>query len=83
MLDNYTLFWVILSIVLLAIIKSKTWGSWYKVSLPASSAAMEYWAWQCVKSVEVIAPKSLGEKIKETLKSSAKKYDEFYKIKNL
>jgi len=51
--------------------------------LLASSAAMEYWALQCVKSVEVIAPKSLREKIKETLKNSVKKYDEFYKIKNL
>ena len=44
---------------------------------------MEYWVLQYVKSVEIIAPKSLREKIKETLKSNAKKYDEFYKIKNL
>ena len=58
---------MILSIVLLAIIKSKTWGSRYKASLPASSAVMGYWAWQYVKSVEIIAPKSLREKIKETL----------------
>ena len=49
----------------------------------ASSAVMEYWVLQYVKSVEIIAPKSLREKIKETLKSNAKKYDEFYKIKNL
>jgi len=45
------------------------------VSLLASPTAMEYWALQYVKSVEVIAPKSLREKIKETLKSSVKKYD--------
>ena len=41
----------------------------------ASPTAMEYWALQYVKSVEVIAPKSLREKIKETLKNSAKQYD--------
>ena len=64
-----------LSIVLLAIIKFKTWGIRYKASLVASSAAMEYWALQCVKSVEVIAPKSLCEKIKETLNGGVKKYD--------
>jgi predicted DNA-binding transcriptional regulator YafY len=47
----------------------------YKVSLLASPTAMEYWALQYVKSVEVIAPKSLREKIKETLKGSVEKYD--------
>ena len=47
----------------------------YKVSLLASPTAMEYWALQYVKSVEIIAPKPLREKIKETLKNSVKKYD--------
>ena len=50
-------------------------GGRYAVSLLASPAAMEYWALQYVKSVEIIAPKSLREKIKETLKNSVKKYD--------
>ena len=43
--------------------------------LLARPTAMEYWALQYVKSVEVIAPKSLREKIKGTLKNSAKQYD--------
>ena len=72
---------MILSIVLLAIIKIQDVGSRYKASLLASSAAMGYWVLQYVKSVEIIAQKSLREKIKETLKNSAKKYNEFYKIK--
>ena len=44
------------------------------MSLLASPTAMEYWALQYVKSVEVIAPKSLRERIKETLDSGVKKY---------
>ena len=46
----------------------------YKVSLLASPTAMEYWALQYVKSVEVIVPKSLRERIKETLDSGVKRY---------
>ena len=41
----------------------------------ASPTAMEYWALQYVKSVEVIAPRSLREKMKETLNVGVKKYD--------
>ena len=55
-------------------IKIENIGSRYKVSLLASPTAMEYWALQYVKSVEVIAPKSLRERIKETLDSGVKKY---------
>ena len=46
----------------------------YKVSLLASPTAMEYWALQYVKSVEVIAPKSLRERIKETLENGLGQY---------
>ena len=35
---------------------------------------MEYWALQCVKSVAVIASKSLREKIKETLNGGISEY---------
>jgi predicted DNA-binding transcriptional regulator YafY len=56
-------------------VKIEKAGGRYAVSLLASPSAMEYWALQYVKSVEIIAPKSLREKIKETLKKSAKKYD--------
>jgi hypothetical protein len=43
---------------------------------------MEYWALQCVKSVEVIAPKSLREKIKETLKTALKNTTNFIKLRD-
>ncbi len=46
----------------------------YNVSLLASPTAMEYWALQYVKSVEVIAPKSLRERIKETLENGLGQY---------
>ena len=42
--------------------------------MTASSAAMEYWALQRVKSVEVIAPKSLRKRIKETLNGGISEY---------
>ena len=56
-------------------VKIETVGDKYKVGLLASPAAMEYWALQYVKSVEVIAPKSLRERIKETLDIATRKYD--------
>jgi len=56
-------------------IKIEEVGGRYKVGLLASPTAMEYWALQYVKSVEVIAPKSLRERIKETLDSGVKKYE--------
>ena len=55
-------------------IKIEDVGGRYKISLLASPTAMEYWALQYVKSVEVITPKSLRERIKETLDSGVKKY---------
>ena len=55
-------------------IKIENAGDRYKVSLLASPLAMEYWALQYVKSVEVISPKSLRERIKETLLEGVKKY---------
>ena len=45
------------------------------MSLLASPSAMEYWALQYVKSVEVISPKSLRERIKETLANGVKMYE--------
>ena len=42
--------------------------------MPASSVAMGYWALQCVKTVAVIASKSLREKIKETLNGGSSEY---------
>ena len=47
----------------------------YKVSLLVSPSAMEYWALQYVKSVEIISPKSLRDQIKETLECGVKKYE--------
>lgn len=55
-------------------IKIENAGGRYKVSLLASPSAMEYWALQYVKSVEVISPKSLRERIKETLLEGVKQY---------
>ena len=55
-------------------IKIENVGGRYKVSLLASPSAMEYWALQYVKSVEVISPKSLRERIKETLLEGVKQY---------
>ena len=56
-------------------IKIEDIGGRYKISFLASPTAMEYWALQYVKSVEVIAPKSLRERIKETLDSGVKRYE--------
>ena len=56
-------------------IKIENEGGRYKVSLLASPTAMEYWALQYVKSVEVISPKSLRERIKETLQNAIGRYD--------
>ena len=55
-------------------IKIENAGGRYKVSLLASPSAMEYWALQYVKSVEVISPKSLRERIKESLLEGVKQY---------
>lgn len=56
-------------------VKIENEGGRYKVSLLASPSAMEYWALQYVKSVEVISPKSLRERIKETLANGVKMYE--------
>jgi predicted DNA-binding transcriptional regulator YafY len=55
-------------------VKIEKAGGRYAVSLLASPSAMEYWALQYVKSVEVIAPKFLRERIKQTLLEGAKQY---------
>ena len=55
-------------------IKIENAGDRYKVSMLASPSAMEYWALQYVKSVEVISPKSLRERIKNTLLEGVKQY---------
>jgi predicted DNA-binding transcriptional regulator YafY len=55
-------------------VKIEKAGGRYAVSLFASPSAMEYWALQYVKSVEVIAPKFLRERIKQTLLEGAKQY---------
>ena len=56
-------------------VKIENEGGRYKVSLLASPSAMEYWALQYVKSVEVISPKPLRERIKETLANGVKMYE--------
>ena len=56
-------------------VKIENAGGRYKVSLLASPSAMEYWALQYVKSVEVIEPKSLRERIKKTLADGVKQYE--------
>jgi predicted DNA-binding transcriptional regulator YafY len=48
-------------------VKIEKEGDRYRVSLLASPSAMEYWALQYLKSVEVIEPKSLRERIKKRL----------------
>ena len=55
-------------------VKIENEGGRYKVSLLASPSAMEYWALQYVKSVEVISPQSLRERIKKTLVEGVKQY---------
>jgi predicted DNA-binding transcriptional regulator YafY len=57
-------------------VKIESVGDKYKVSLLASPAAMEYWALQYVKSVQILAPKALREQIKETLKNGVSMYNE-------
>ncbi len=56
-------------------VKIENEGGRYKVSLLASPSAMEYWSLQYVKSVEVISPKSLRERIKKTLANGVKQYE--------
>lgn len=55
-------------------VKIENEGDRYKVSLLASPSAMEYWALQYVKSVEIISPKSLRERIQKTLMEGVKQY---------
>ena len=55
-------------------VKIENDGGRYKVSLIVSPNAMEYWALQYVKSVEVISPLSLRERIKTTLENGVQKY---------
>ena len=57
-------------------VKIESVGDKYKVGLLASPAAMEYWALQYAKSVEILAPVSLRKQIKETLKKSLQAYGE-------
>jgi predicted DNA-binding transcriptional regulator YafY len=56
-------------------VKIEKEGDRYRVSLLASPSAMEYWALQYLKSVEVIEPKSLRERIKKTLADGVKQYE--------
>lgn len=44
------------------------------VTLKASPMAMRFWAMQYIDSVEIISPKKLRDKIKETLKNGINKY---------
>jgi predicted DNA-binding transcriptional regulator YafY len=44
------------------------------VTLYASMDAMEYWAMQYLKNVEIIAPQTLRDKIKENLSNAVEKY---------
>lgn len=44
------------------------------IKIKASPMAMKYWAMQYIDSVEIISPKGLRNKIKETLKNGVKKY---------
>lgn len=46
-----------------------------KVGVYASTAAVEYWAMQYLNFVEVTAPESLREKIKENIKNASEKYN--------
>lgn len=45
-----------------------------KVRIKASPNAMEHWAMQYINFVEITAPESLRERIKEALKKGSKKY---------
>ncbi len=45
-----------------------------KVSLKASPQAMEYWALQYIKHVEITSPASLRDRIKEALEKGIEKY---------
>ena len=46
------------------------------VTLSSSANAMEYWALQYVKHVEIVSPPELRDKIKQTLTNGIKRYDE-------
>ena len=48
----------------------------FLVSLRASVNAMEYWAMQYLKAVEIIAPLDLRERIKNNIKTANEKYKE-------
>lgn len=50
-------------------------GERYKITLKASPSAMEFWALQYIKYAEVIFPSSLRERIAQTLKDGAHKYN--------
>ena len=49
-------------------------GDRIKVTLRVSVSAMEYWAMQYLKSVEIVSPLCLREKIKENLARATEKY---------
>ena len=46
----------------------------YKVGVLVSPMAMEYWALQYVRSVEIISPASLRERVRDALEKGADKY---------
>ena len=46
-----------------------------RVLIKASPSAMEHWAMQYVNYVEVISPKSLRERIRESLRKASEKYE--------
>jgi predicted DNA-binding transcriptional regulator YafY len=48
------------------------------VSLTASPYAMEHWAMQYLNYVEVLAPKHLRERVKNSLANNASKYSKEY-----
>lgn len=55
-------------------IKIEPSGEKFKVGLLASPTAMEYWALQYVKTVEIISPSSLRKRICETLENAIGQY---------
>ena len=46
-----------------------------KITLNASPTAMEYWAMQYLKRVEVVSPPALRERIKKNLEAALQKYE--------
>ncbi len=55
-------------------IKIENIGGRYKASVLVSPMAMEYWALQYVRSVEIISPASLRERVRDALAKGMDKY---------